>query len=269
MKPPVIKPFRTFLSGFTIDDNGYAVPHEPIHFNRKRSSVGGGFSVDADGYAVPHTPVAIKEGLDKDDLESRLHEHQRELHDEYGDFHKDLASHLKDYTINSADMNHHLIQRHLNRQAPTSFKGGRDALLKASTHTVGHKHSLYSGVKGWNVEEAAKRSKDGVIHLPAFTSASTDSITARRFTKESAGGVRHVMKINMKSEDRAVHVGNKTSWKTNERESILPAGTKLKYLKSTELQGGRVRVHHFDVHSQPTSVDDYYKNHCHPNKSTS
>lgn len=238
--------------GYHINDSGEAVIHEHLSFNRntQRSS-------------------SIKEDIDNDHyesqhLEKRLHEHQKETlqgsNSPY--FHSGIIDHLREYTCGSASLNQSHVDRHLyGTSLDASHEAQTKALLSASTHTVGHEHHLYSGVKNWHPQEAANSSKEGVVSLPAFTSTSTSKSKARSFaSRHSSDDKKHILKIHMKPEDRAIHLGSKSSY-GQEHESILPAGTKLKYSHTEDdpNDSSSTMLHHFTVHDQPKDEEDYHK----------
>jgi hypothetical protein len=62
----------------------------------------------------------------------------------------------------------------------------------------------------------------------------------------------HLNHIEIKPKDKILHVSHLSHF-DHEHESVIPAGTKLKYSHSTKHQDGmnkNVHVHHFTIHSQ-------------------
>lgn len=240
---------------FYVDNNGHTVPFYPVDHSspgkkKRRNKRVIKENTDRHSYYEELSPK------ESEDLEKKLHEHQKEaLHDPSGNGYKDdIHPSISEYTSGSHDLNMALIDRHIiGSPLLHSYEKQTSDLLRGSIHSVGHPHILYSGIKHWDPKEAAEASKDGIIHLPAFTSASTSNDKARTFSKG------HMLKIHMKPEDRAIHLGSKSPF-GQEYESILPPGTRLKYIKHEPDDGNGYEYHHFEVHSQPQSEEDYHKN---------
>lgn len=147
-----------------------------------------------------------------------------------------------------------LIENHKNGKAPTEgmSKGEKnihETISSLASKPIGKEVHLYSGV-GFNPSELANKSKDKVIHSPAHISATHEAEIARSFTENH--DEKHIMHIHMKPHDKGFHVGSHSE-NDHEHETIIPAGTKLKYHNTTQHvddDGNTHNVHHFTIHSQ-------------------
>jgi hypothetical protein len=184
----------------------------------------------------------------------------------------DEKKHLKLYTKGtkvvgsnnvSTTMNRKLINNHISGAEPTTEmtdkeKEVHNAIKRLASNPIRTKTNLYSGTD-FDPSEAAKNSKDGILHAPAHISATHSLSVAQSFARNKAAftprsdGKKHIIKIATELKDKAYHVGKHSS-KPDEYETIIPAGTKLKYHHSTvekdDLTGEDFHVHHFTVHSQ-------------------
>ena len=126
-----------------------------------------------------------------------------------------------------------------------------------------HKVHLFSGDHR-NFEDLAKESKDNILHLPAHTSMTHDWGTAKSFAlaKRDSSKRYNIMHIAIAPRDKLIHVAH-ISHSDHEYESILPAGTNIKYHGTTHLEiehatpyenngimHSIIKLHHFTVHSQ-------------------
>jgi len=165
--------------------------------------------------------------------------------------------------FHSSLINKKLIDNHKKNKAPTEgMKPDQleihNSISKLASHPLGHQAHLYSGV-GFDPKKAAEESEGGILHLPAHMSTSHDVSIAANFADannvERRTG-RHIIHIDAKPTDRGFHVG-KHSEEQHENETIIPAGTKLKYSHTTVHSGtsiysqkAKFYVHHFTIHSQ-------------------
>ena len=108
----------------------------------------------------------------------------------------------------------------------------------------GKKMTLYHG-SHHDFGEAAKTAKDGIVHNPSHMSTSHDHKSALDF------GSGHMVVIHADKKTKGVHIDGKGSGSEghSEKETIIPAGTKFKHIKSHKTSDG-YDVHHFKVHSQ-------------------
>jgi hypothetical protein len=273
--------------GFTINDKGEAIPDAPIHFKKIASDKKKVKVKNEIKEALTHveelpgqhklhqTPNPHKPGSDAHYKEigkrmsAQAEHHQKisdTLHSKQTPPTKVEKKHLSDYTegeegsgTHSYNLNQVLIHNHKKGNPPTTGMTGHEKALhhtmtKLTSKPLGHEVHLYSGV-GFNPKAAAKKSKEGVIHLPAHISMSHHSEIATGFANinhdlENTG--RHVIHVHAKASDKGYHIG-KYSNAHAEHETVLPAGTKLKYSHSTahkDDEGNKINIHHFTVHSQ-------------------
>lgn len=113
-----------------------------------------------------------------------------------------------------------------------------------------NKITLYHG-SSHDFGAAAKASEDGIIHSPAHISTSHDHKSAASYSHKGTAGAGHIVAIHASKKTKAVHIDGKGSYshKDPEKETIIPAGTKLKHIKSHKTKDGYT-LHHFKVHSQ-------------------
>lgn len=154
-----------------------------------------------------------------------------------------LDSHFKDISASHPDknpiMDYISVSKGLNNslidgQYPTEDNLETHRAIHRNSRPVGEHLTVYSG-SGINLEEVAKKSKDGIVHLPAHTSTSTSEVVASAFG--------HKNRINLKPDDKGLYVNHLSS--LGEKELILPAKTRLKYHGRDELDTPT-----FSVHSQ-------------------
>ena len=118
----------------------------------------------------------------------------------------------------------------------------------------GHEVHLFSGT-GRNFENLNKHTKDNIFHFPAHTSLTHHRAVAAEFATDKAMtndlDNAHMMHIHVKPHDKILHV-SRVSDMPSEYETILPAGTKLKYHGSSDhkYDDCNYKLHHFTVHSQ-------------------
>lgn len=205
-----------------------------------------------------HNEAFKKSEAAHDKLSDELHSHQRKLSDKEQE-HVHSYSEGEEGGTYSYDIAHHLINNHKKGREPTHgmedhHKEIHHTISNLSKQKLGKEVHLYSGV-GFNPKTAAKKSKDGIVHLPAHVSTSHDANVATNFadiahSNNSTG--RHLIHIHAKATDKGYHLG-KHSFTEGEHETVIPAGTKLKYSHSTihkNSMGDKYNVHHFTIHSQ-------------------
>ena len=155
---------------------------------------------------------------------------------------------INSYTRNSYDLNHKLIH---GKELDSHEKDMHDTILK---HAKPAKHEvhLYSGT-GRDFGKMAGESEDKVLHSPAHISMTHSLKTARAFSMSDKSGNRHLIHLHVKPHDKVLHIGDLSN-SPSERETVLPAGTKIKHSHTDEYtspdNGHKYTVHHFTVHSQ-------------------
>lgn len=180
--------------------------------------------------------------------------------------------HLKSYTKGakvvgsnnvSTTMNRKLINNHVNGAEPTTGMTDKErevhnTINRLASNPLRTKTHLYSGTD-FDPSEAAKKSKDGILHASAHISTTHSLSVAQSFARNKAAftpgsdGKQHIIKIATELKDKGYHVGKHSS-KPDEYETIIPASTKLKYHHTTvekdDLSGEDFHIHHFTIHSQ-------------------
>ena len=215
--------------------------------------------------------VGIKADHEKT-LDDHAAEHNKEDHHKYltkhsANAHKDPheAKAIKHFKDSSMNINHTLIKDHKEGRsgeftydrysAKMHKQRGRehdedDWRSESNVHhtilkhakPLGKKMTLYHGSEH-DFGEAAKSSKKGIIHSPAHLSTSHDHNVSKGFGK-------HVIAIHADEKTKGVYLdGHGDHDKKSEKETVIPAGTKLKHIKSHKTSDGYT-VHHFKVHSQ-------------------
>lgn len=208
------------------------------------------------------------------DSAEKNHEHLTK-HSE--DAHKDPheAKSIQHFKQGSMNMNHHLIDHHKRygeeKQAGPAYhpynakqhKEDGDRHMEEDYFTDAHVHhtilkhakplgkniTLYHGT--WHdFGKAAKKSKDGVVHSPAHLSTTHDHKIAKNFGGGDEGDDHHHMVvIHAKKKDKGVYMDGESPKGGGERETVIPAGTKLKHIKSHKTKDG-YHLHHFHIHHQ-------------------
>jgi hypothetical protein len=141
---------------------------------------------------------------------------------------------LDEYTSSSARVNRHLINLAQGRQSEFHNKTMIPHLDTLTTrHTLPHDMSLYSGV-GFHPGQHAEQSSTSTIHLPAYTSTSTNKRTASMFARADENGDSHILHIHAKQGQKGFYVGKHSATSNNEYETLLPRDTKLSIDKKPE-----------------------------------
>lgn len=137
--------------------------------------------------------------------------------------------------------------------------------IKDNARPIGEHLKLYSGTSE-DFGKMARQSKDGILHSPAHLSTTHHLRTAIRFSKFSGSDdPGHMLVIHAKPSDKGLHVSKSGVGIGIEHETIIPAGTKLKHIKTehkimkeerTDMSGRTyfnahpTHIHHFEIHSQ-------------------
>lgn len=242
--------FKYFDEASTISessDESEAVFRTPLH---------------SDHAAVPKnmTDKEYDEGQHRDPLyhiSKRLRERNRLILDDPHDGPK--AEALMKYTGDdkannqpmSRDMNHRLVRG----EKLHPYQQEMHDAIHATKHEVGEHLHVYSGTNH-DFGALGRASKDHILHSPAHISATHSVNQAIDFAKDHADGDPHypihLVHIALKPHDKIVHVSHHSNY-PEEHESIIPSGTKLKYLHTTHHKAGslqNVSVHHFAIHHE-------------------
>ncbi|NDB84299.1 MAG: hypothetical protein EB127_16575 [Alphaproteobacteria bacterium] len=287
-----MKTFKNFI----IENNSIAAISEPIHFKNRTKiksnsfiplpihfkHIGSNSSLSEDNdssfEAAKNEPESIHNamrkvgglGSDKNDsikITKLLHQHQKnnKRSPSFIERHR-----LKKYTSGgysgnmSSNINRKMIENHKNGLNPTSGFTSDESkvhstISKLANHPIGHEHSVFSGL-GFDPRKVVDK-KNNTLYSPAHISTSHHPGTARKFANMhrddyEKGNEAHLMHIRLKPTDKAYHVG-KYSKESSEHETIIPAGTTLRYLGSTyhkdpdegdpDGPGVPWHLHHFEI----------------------
>ena len=263
--------FKKFPS-FKKTKEGHIILDEPIHFKNEMAS----FRKTKDGHIILDEPLGqkgkLKESEDHTDETHAASEYNYKHHDSNVDLsdklHKATASHMSDEDKGHIRAFTGQDQRNPNRngsytlnkrlargEEPTGhLKDMHDTIMKHAKAS-GHEHHVFSGTSR-DLGSLAKQSKDGIIHTAAHTSATHALHIARQFADHKFADshdntTRHMVHIHVKPHDKILHTSKHSEYST-EHETVIPAGTKLKYSHSSDHDndGDHYRVHHFTIHSQ-------------------
>lgn len=158
----------------------------------------------------------------------------------------DERLHLKKhYTNGSAGLNHNLID---GKSLSTDQQKAHDLILKHSK-PIGRSLHLYSGTNE-DFSELANNSKNKIIKSPAHISATHHFAVAQSFTDADPDYGDHGHIIHIKMEPHNKGLNSRSFGNANEHETIIPAGTKLKYSHST--------FHETKRHKSPEEDEDEY-----------
>jgi hypothetical protein len=181
----------------------------------------------------------------RNDLVDRL---KRKLNDSAS---KESIEQLKRYTdtsgrgsSNSKRLNSKLIK---GEELSNSDKKMHDGIMN-SIHKAGEDVHLYSGISP-ELGENIHKSKNNIIISPAHISTSLSPKIASNFAKGNE--YKHMIHVHVKPDDKIVHVSGLSHF-PYENETIIPAGTKLKYSHTTEHKNPndsnkKYKVHHLTI----------------------
>lgn len=256
--------------GFFINDKGEAVPSKPIIFKPNKTKKKSKKNLKEKDVKSSSTPLTDLPGQksDRDEHEKHMEGISKTLHSKQPKPSRTEVNHIKSYTegeegsgFHSYPINQQLIDNHKEGKPATHgmeryHKNIHNTISKLASHPLGHEVHLYSGT-GFDPQKAASESKNGIIHTPAHISTTHDIHTAATFSGISSawneGNKAHIMHIHAKASDKGFHIGKRTA-NPGEHETVIPAGTKLKYSHTTMHNDGyndtEYHVHHFTIHHQ-------------------
>lgn len=161
---------------------------------------------------------------------------------------KESLNHFKRYSSGnarsgnrSASLNKALIK---NKPLSNADQKIHDSIMKHAKPS-GHEFHTFSGVST-DFGKLAKESKDHILHSPAHISTSHSVEEAQHFSEKHSDGFYHHIHIHIKPHDKILHISS-VSEKPHEHETIIPAGTKLKYHGTTK-HDDIDKFHHFTIH---------------------
>jgi hypothetical protein len=163
--------------------------------------------------------------------------HHYTCHDE--DANKNYSERLNHSLINGTALHDHDQKIH-------------DTIMKHAKPS-GYSFHLFSGVKR-NFKKMSEESGSDTFHFPAHTSTTHDIEIAYEFAskKRDDKNNMHLIHIHVKPQDKVLHI-SRFSENPYEHETILPAGTTLKYHGTTTEKRGKYftqHIHHMTIHSQ-------------------
>lgn len=245
---------------------GHVIIQEPLHFK------------DFGNTAKPikilsitdpiHFKDIVKEDSEKEILDDlpghEPHSMSYKLRQNHDDINLIHRAHIKHYT-GEHPTNNVPNSRELNRNLAkgASLSHEEEKMHHAIIHNVkpaGSEVHLYSGSRH-DFSKMAKNSKDHILHSPAHISATHDKQTAYEFAyngmvrnKDPSSDEKiplHINHIHVHPDDKILHASGMSKI-PEEHESIIPAGTKLKYHHTTNhtVSKNKIHVHHFTIHSQ-------------------
>lgn len=255
--------------------DGHIILNEPIHFRMGLPAL----KKTKEGHVIIDEPITFKhvkksvaESVEHDKADA-AHEYNKKHHGKVGDLSDKLhdatahtlddkeSEHIKRYTgddehddsqTGSSRLNRKLIH---GQELTHSEKNMHNTIMKHAKAS-GHEFHTFSGTTR-DFEHLAKHTKDGIFHSPAHISTTHSLNGARHFAdnKHVDGGEegeKHLMHIHVKPHDKVLHVSGHSQY-SHEHETIIPAGTKLKYHGSSMHDNGlgdKYKAHHFTIHSQ-------------------
>lgn len=173
------------------------------------------------------------------------------------------------YGNNSGEVNKQFIKNYNQGAAPEKDQSPLHmnvdkTIRELSKRGLKEPLSVYSGIPAHFIQKVEK-SNNKTLFSPAHISATHNGYVATAFARESVGreGEKaHIMHIRLKPGDKAFHAGTEHSTYGYEHETIIPRGTTLRYLGTTEHvdnkpednmdQNSSYSIHHFEIsHQQP------------------
>ena len=273
--------------GFHLNPNGtLSVDHDPTHrIKIKKKPVEEAVEkskFNFDNYAKQHDDYEHNEdNLDKishklvtntTQIKNHINGKGNTIHDD-----DDSQSSMHDFSHDSSETNQRLIDGHKAGLSHADLT--KDDGITKHSKPIGISHTFFHGTYH-DFGSAAESSRGGVIHSPAHLSMSHDHQIAEQFSDEDDNKIKHVLAIHMEPHHKALNIepwahSNKAdedypksdlaphspSYDEDaeehaqayiyggERETVLPAGAKLKHVKTVKTTDG-YHVHHFNIHSQ-------------------
>jgi len=270
-----MKTFKSYIAD-TVKKTpeGYIIVDEPIHYKMKPN-----YKKTKDGYVIVDEPIhykngksKIQESAHKDEFKAAV-EHNQKHHGSDEDLsvklHKKQGAHISGtedeahihrYTDDADDGTEHTGSRRLNRSlirgTPPHHMDREDekthkAIMKHAGPS-GHEYHVFSGTSR-NFEEIAHHEKTNKFHFPAHTSATHSEKTAKQFAigkKEPDRETYHIMHVHVKPHNKVLHTSGLSQY-PHEHETIIPAGTNMKYSHTSDhkdpTDGKHYKVHHFHI----------------------
>jgi len=180
------------------------------------------------------------------------------------------AAAVGQYTLSSTALNKSLLKRHsdmvesgkTNSHTSNAIKGIDHPSIKSYIHNISaldnltrdhiktpHELDLFTGI---HTDPSKITNKYGKVHLPAYTSSTTNYDTGKFFAKLKSGAgdspksgiVSHVLRIKYPKDSNGAYIAHHSNH-TSEHEFLLPRGLTLK------------------IHKNPTKMIDKYGSEIH------
>lgn len=237
-------------SNFKKTKDGYVIIDEPIHYKSKKPKINESEHKDELSSIVD---LNKKHGTDDElsDKLNRKHAYQILSHDQ---------EHIRKYTSDSEDDDNHTGSHRLNRSllrgTPPHHMDRQDekthnAIMKHASPT-GHEYHVFSGTRR-DFEEISHHEKTNKFHFPAHTSTTHSIDVAKSFAigkKDPDRDHFHMMHIHIKPHDKVLHTSGMSHY-PHEHETIIPAGTNMKYSHTSDhkdpADGKHYKIHHFEI----------------------
>ena len=162
------------------------------------------------------------------------------------------AFHIRKYSSDSKRLNNNLITNGVpNHDDEITHK-----IILKHAKPLGEKIHFYSGISN-DLHNKIMLNQNKTFISPAHISMTHDPYVAKGFaTYDSKNGVYNdvcpMIHIETKPSDKGLHI-SKYSKLPYEHETVIPSGTVLKHLKTTNHigeKGDKYIIHHMSIHSQ-------------------
>jgi hypothetical protein len=247
--------FKKFINrAFNKTENKYIILNEPIHFKKHQ------MKIKEINESISNSKILndLKyKNLEKYGGRERLSEilhnstaknlNKDEIkHIHY--FTSDISHFNKTYRNGSTRLNYSLINGTALHDHDQKI---HDTIMKHAKPS-GHSFHLFSGDKR-DFKKISKRSGSNIFYCPAHTSATHAIEVAHGFAHEKRDEKNnmHFIHIHVNPHDKILHVSH-YSENPDEHETIIPAGTTLKYHGTTveKNEMNTYHIHHMTIHSQ-------------------
>jgi len=187
--------------------------------------------------------------------DSSMFESEDVLHNELSSSTKFTPKQLKEikefanssFPVNASLVGHH----HLGQTAKGTVHGISLPTMDSITNKkVGRKLTVHSGM---GFDPRPLMNKEGLLHLPAYTSTSISRDSAINFAnKKEAKEKGHVLSLELNKDDKGSYLGDNAF--PHEKEFLLPRNTTIKIHRS-EVQPDGTVIHHGTIHRNVRDED--------------
>jgi hypothetical protein len=197
--------------------------------------------------------------LSEGPLEEIQHKKMANHYTNYSGEHKKV---LEDYADDSSRMNSTLWSRHKGKPYQMGEEYHKDDFEHMDSameaHETPHEMTVHSGTMH---DPRKMKNSEGIVHHPAYMSASLDHHIAHSFAHTQAiresNDDMHLLHIKVPAGSKGAYVGHLGVANPSEREFVLPRDSKLKYHRSDVEYGGHTGGDDktFDVYHHHMSVE--------------